>query len=404
MKLLLTLIFTLLFSIAHGQNECSDSNFEEELIAHYPLDNNGIEVLGSGFTGEINGPIPTSDLDDNPKSAYLFDGIDDNIHIGDHFDLGESNFTISCWVKVFEFKDLIEGTNSRGGWIVNKGATIFGSPRRAGYALDARKLNGQNHFYFFVGGQNDNLYNVNGAGFEENKWYNIMGIKDNDSISLFVDNVLIASKAIPSNINVNTNIPLVFGSIDKLGNDQEGTTFFDGIIDDVKIYKKELSKVERECSIFGCIPPELNLGEDETICNETTIVLDASGPGLKYKWHDGSTNPTFEVTSTGTYWVEVENSCGIKRDTISLVLPEISDFTIPNVITPNQDGFNDYFIIDSRLVGSTLKIFQRTGKKVFESTNYNNEWDGSGLPSAVYYWVITDECNTHYKGWVRIIY
>ncbi|WMN10877.1 LamG-like jellyroll fold domain-containing protein [Marivirga salinae] len=404
MRILFTLIFTLLLTIVYGQNECSDSNIEEELIAHYPLDNNGVEVLGSGFNGEINGAIPTNDINGNRNSAYLFDGIDDYIHIGDHFDLGDSDFTISCWVNVFEFKGLIDGTSSRGGWMVNKGGTIFGSPRRSGYGLDARKLNGQNHFYFMVGGQNDDLYNVKGLGFKENVWYHLMGIKNDDSISLFVDNVLIATEAIPANMNVNTNIPLVFGSTDKLGYDQKGTTFFNGIIDDVKIYKTALSKDERACLIYGCIPPQINLGEDQTICNETSIILDASGSGFNYKWQDGSTNPTFEVTKTGTYWVEVENSCGIKRDTIKLVLPEIRDLTIPNVITPNQDGYNDYFVVDSRLLGSTLKIFQRHGKKVYESANYNNEWDGGNLPSAAYYWIITNDCGTNYKGWLRIIY
>jgi gliding motility-associated-like protein len=475
--------FILILSItntAYGQYECSDFNNKDGLIAHYPLDNSGIEALGSGFDGNIIGAIPTNDINGNQESAYQFDGIDDFIHVGDHFDLGESNFTISCWIKVFKFKSLIEGTNSRGGWIVNKGVTIFGTPRRSGYALDARKLNGENYFYFFVGGQNNDLFEVSSSGFLVNKWYNLIGIKDNDSISLYVDNVLIANKAIPSNINVNTNIPLVFGSIDKLGNDSKGTTFFDGKIDEVRIYKKALSKEERNCLYYQCLIPDLNLGEDQTICNESSIILEASGPGLKYKWQDGSTNPTFKAKETGTYWVEVENSCRIKRDTITLIFSEINDFkinpkeyktfcnetsilleiseldvsepglkykwqdgstnstfkatktgiywvevenscgikrdtieinlpkkseyTIPNIITPNQDGFNDYFVIDSRFVGSTLKIYQRTGKKVFESTNYNNDWDGSDLPSAVYYWVITDECNNHYKGWVRIIY
>lgn len=227
---------------------------------------------------------------------------------------------------------------------------------------------------------------------------------NNDSISLFVDNVLIATEAIPSNMNVDTNIPLVFGSTDKLGYDQKGTTFFNGIIDDVRIFKKALSKDERACLIYGCIPPELNLGEDQTICNETSIILDASGHDLNYTWQDGSTDPTFEVTETGTYWVEVENSCGIKRDTIELELLKFTDLKIPNVFTPNQDGFNDYFMLDPRLQGSTLRIYQRTGKKVYESTNYTNDWDGDNLPSAVYYWIISNKCGKDYKGWVRILY
>ncbi len=58
---------------------------------------------------------------------------------------------------------------------------------------------------------------------------------------------------------------------------------------------------------------------------------------------------------------------------------------IPNIITPNYDGFNDYWIIKTYPVDSTspeitigVKV-QKQGNNnvtVFESSNYHGEWSG----------------------------
>jgi hypothetical protein len=37
---------------------------------------------------------------------------------------------------------------------------------------------------------------------------------------------------------------------------------------------------------------------------------------------------------------------------------------------------------------SELHVFNRWGNKVFESKNYNNDWDGGGLPAGTYYYIL----------------
>ena len=132
--------------------------------------------------------------------------------------------------------------------------------------------------------------------------------------------------------------------------------------------------------------------------------MDATIPNGTYRWQDGSTSATLEARNSGTYWVEVENICGVVRDSVTLVFPELEGIEIPNVFTPNGDGINDYFEIDSKLLGSSLKVFQKTGRPVYESDNYQNDWEGGNLPSGVYFWFITNECGNDYKGWVTILY
>lgn len=59
---------------------------------------------------------------------------------------------------------------------------------------------------------------------------------------------------------------------------------------------------------------------------------------------------------------------------------------IPNIFTPNNDGANDTF--RPQLPATTayeLKVFNRWGIKVFESTDRTKEWDGKNISDGVYY-------------------
>lgn len=51
--------------------------------------------------------------------------------------------------------------------------------------------------------------------------------------------------------------------------------------------------------------PVVDLGADRTICAGTPLTLDAFTPGATYLWSNGSTDPQVEVTTSGTYGVEV---------------------------------------------------------------------------------------------------
>jgi len=53
----------------------------------------------------------------------------------------------------------------------------------------------------------------------------------------------------------------------------------------------------------------------------------------------------------------------------------------------------DKFVIENidKLVSSQLIIYNRWGKKVYESNNYQNDWDGDNLADGVYYYVLKYE-------------
>ena len=56
--------------------------------------------------------------------------------------------------------------------------------------------------------------------------------------------------------------------------------------------------------------PEPDLGPDTTICNTASLLLDPGSQFTSYLWQDNSTLPFYEVTTSGIYSVEVENTFG----------------------------------------------------------------------------------------------
>jgi len=100
--------------------------------------------------------------------------------------------------------------------------------------------------------------------------------------------------------------------------------------------------------------------------------------------------------------------------------PAFCDIFVPEGFSPNGDGFNDYLVLTgmSFYANSVLVIYNRWGEKVFESINYQNDWDGTHmfsktgdvqLPTGTYFYVFEPERNdvsgnpvAHSKGFVYL--
>src|SRR5690606_38637367 len=57
-----------------------------------------------------------------------------------------------------------------------------------------------------------------------------------------------------------------------------------------------------------------------------------------------------------------------------------------NFLTPNNDGLNDTWVIKGieNYPSNELRIFDRTGRMIYQVSNYDNTWDGTynGRPLA----------------------
>jgi len=145
--------------------------------------------------------------------------------------------------------------------------------------------------------------------------------------------------------------------------------------------------------------------------------------------------PRFTYVETGDFTTELKvyNPQGCDTSYFKTVKVNPVKLKIPNVFTPNGDGINDYLIISldggndspagdrndgveheydpydplSRYYESTeLTIFNRWGRIVYHSTDYQNDWDGGGLSDGTYFYVL--KCHglkqdATYQGSIAII-
>jgi gliding motility-associated-like protein len=150
-----------------------------------------------------------------------------------------------------------------------------------------------------------------------------------------------------------------------------------------------------DSKVFNII--NIDLGKDTTICSHETLTLAAPlapvGHSYNYYWlPDGQTTPTIVISdkSEGDYYITLDAGGGCTGEIKVSVIP--CEIIIPNVFTPNSDGYNDYFAIDGidNFPESKMLIYNRWGQRVFESDNYNSSsyWDARDQADGVYYYVL----------------
>jgi gliding motility-associated-like protein len=150
-------------------------------------------------------------------------------------------------------------------------------------------------------------------------------------------------------------------------------------------------------SLFICESAgnSINLGNDTTLCQGETLMVNATTENATYLWQDNSTNPTFLITESGTYWVNVTvNNCST-TDTLKVLYADCEIVLVmPNVFTPNGDEINDYFhpIQIKGIKQATLTICNRWGQKLFETDDLLTGWDGkynsTSCSDGIYFWII----------------
>jgi gliding motility-associated-like protein len=102
----------------------------------------------------------------------------------------------------------------------------------------------------------------------------------------------------------------------------------------------------------------------------------------------------------------VSNGICSGSDTVKII---VYDIFIPDVITPNGDSENDYFVIrgieDLSMVEFT--VYNRWGLEVFYSADYQNDWGGTNksgneLTNDTYFYVLNVNNSRLFKGYLVI--
>jgi len=126
----------------------------------------------------------------------------------------------------------------------------------------------------------------------------------------------------------------------------------------------------------------------------TTVVSGGVQP-YDYSWNTGENTSDLGDLGAGTFSLTITdaNNC-IEDDEVALnPLQELCLF-IPDIITPNDDGFNDVWEIPGLQYypGAVVEIYNRWGKRIFYSEGYeikfDGTFDGSDLPMDSYHYII----------------
>lgn len=268
----------------------------DSLIAHYPFNGNANDESGNNNDGTVDGATLTTDRFGNTNKAYSFNGIDNNIVIANNLLSSQpTDYSISVWVNA--------NTTNDGSIITDRSSTswdykyfIATNPLRLSTSANTNTCVNSTFF-------NGRILNIN-------QWYHLV-VNTNitaNTISSYIDGVLVD---VHNGICwPNQNTPTMIGA----GINPAYThLYFDGKIDDIRIYNRVLSQSEIE-TLFN----ENQCNIDITATQNGNI-LTANQPEASYQWLDcnnyyapltGETNQSFTATQNGSYAVEItQGSC-----------------------------------------------------------------------------------------------
>ena len=222
MKTMVALIMALSVGILFGGMARADLN--DGLAAYYRFNGDAVDESGQGSDGTVYGAVLTEDRFGRSGRAYLFDGQDDYIEIADGsgLDFGTGPFTLSVWIKTNAMTTAGTGRDD---------VLAKGEPTISGFSVSL-----QNNRAALMTGNSLELMGT--TTLNDNEWHHIAGIRNaTHGVFLYVDGQQENSGTNSEDVNVGSD--LILG---RHGVSVE--SFFDGSMDDIRIYNRALSEEE----------------------------------------------------------------------------------------------------------------------------------------------------------------
>ena len=199
-------------------------SLNQGLVAYYPFDGDAKDYSGNGNDGVVTGATSTTDRLGKEGNAYEFDGVNDFINCGssDDFEVGNSG-SISVWAY----------PHTKSGTILSKDKVGYNDDLAIGF--DPHNISsGKLTYTFNRKGENDIPYLS--TSISDNQWTHIVCIWDLGGMKFFINGSQIDSNNVSCELFA-TGYPLYIGQF-------QGRDFFDGKIDEVRIYNRALSSSE----------------------------------------------------------------------------------------------------------------------------------------------------------------
>lgn len=224
----------------------AQSTITKGLVAYYPFNGNGNDASVNNNNLTNAGAIPTIDKDGIASGAMLFSGAQYMIGNNKALPSKGSARTISFWVNNGTKHSDNSGQTyfSYGPQKLNEGFQIFSRGTRQGSANIIRVSP--------IGQDLDHNYT-----YQENTWIHLLATYENKKVKLWIDGQLVDS-AIATNPWNTTLDSIVIGRND-LRHSFAG--FFNGALDELRIYNRVLSNKEIEGLFTGCLDTTLTIND-----------------------------------------------------------------------------------------------------------------------------------------------
>lgn len=235
-----------------------------ELIGWWPLDGSISDIAIDVSAFHQNGSISGNPQRDQGRfgQAILFDGTNDYIDCGTNsrFDITDA-ITVCAWIKIHRF-------NAKFQTIIAKGDSAWRLARDGATNFIQFSCNSYKKTNFWSARGNTNV--------NDGQWHHVAGVFDGKNAYLYVNGLLDTSLNSVSKIDTNT-LPVF------IGNNPEFTDrYWNGWIDDVRIYKRaltdvEISQLSKWSGIYERAKDEIAKNPSEII-NQMQIHLNSLGP------------------------------------------------------------------------------------------------------------------------------
>lgn len=431
---------------------------DENLLLYLPFDNNLNDISGYNHTVTKYGTSFVADRNGNPNAAIFFDGTDDYIDIANNaaLNFGFSDFTISFWLK---YPSQLGGNSPSAPGRIFDYATIFIKAANPNYPYEGITFFVDHKKHGDINFRTSNPHDLNiTTNLNNNTWHHYVLRRKDQELSVFIDGELTGTAIYPvDNTSNNAGIRLGANHVDVLSQNYEGA------LDELKIYGRAIDEdeINPEIAINGtqflCSGNELLLtatnGFDSyswstnestqsiivnkggtywvhgskgamtatdsikiteracyipaietSFCHPLSFILQGPEGYDSYSWNTGETTGNIKITQKGWYILEANYNGYKMKDSVYIDSKMCFNGKIPNVITPNGDGYNETFIIPESLSGAELTVYNRWGAQVFYTPYYNNNWSAEGHKPGIFYFMLAlKELKFSYKGWVHVL-
>jgi len=200
-----------------------DATVDDGLLLYYPMDGSALDASGNENDGTVNGAVPTEDQFGISNQAYSFDG-GSNIEVG-LTAIADYPFTFAAWIKTAGASAVIANLADN---TVEKTYYDLGINLDGTVYLRSRFDDGNESAAISTQSVNDN------------RWHYAVGVFASDSQRiLYLDGELAAQDADTVAYNPAVNV----FDIGRRG-DASPQSYFNGVIDEVRLYDRALSQSE----------------------------------------------------------------------------------------------------------------------------------------------------------------